>query len=125
MIGRDVRDDRHVVVQHTYPTKEDPASSGLQHGDVGMLVESDPRPRETGVVPFLDAAIVAVHAVGGRERDALAGRHHDVGEEPRRGGLPVGAAYLDHRDVGIRNGGLGPRLDSRHLARHLGDHAFR
>ena len=122
MIGGHVRDDRDVVVHHADPSEEDPASSGFQHGDVGMLIEGDGCAGEARVVPFLHAAVVAVDAVGGREGDPLAGRHHDVGEEPRRGGLPVRAAHLDHRDVGIRYRGFGSGVGGSHLASELRDH---
>ena len=52
MIGGHVRDDRDVVVHHADPSQEDAASSGLQHGDVGMLIEGDRRlPRSPSSPP--------------------------------------------------------------------------
>ena len=66
MVGRDVRDHGHVVGQGADPTKEDPSTSRLQHGEVDARLGQGPSgSAEPRVIALFDELLVQVHAVGG------------------------------------------------------------
>ena len=90
---------------HTHAGPEQPAPGDLENGHIHRRVaQHHPGGHRSGHVPGHRALAVDIHAIGGRQADVVPGQLLDVGQHPRRGGLPVGAGYSGDRNPAGRTG---------------------
>ncbi len=124
VIGRDVRDDRDVVVAGADAAEQDAPPGGLEDRDVdARLRERHLRAAEPGVVAGFHQHVVVEDAIGRGVRDALSARAHDVGDQAHGRGLAVRAGDGDHGDHGIGHGRRRPRVDRPDSLGRLGREA--
>ena len=119
VVGLHVEHDADVGGLVAEARAQDAASGRLQHGAVHERVaQHDLRRVRAAHVALGDEVAAHVDAVGGRHADAAAGVLHDVGDEPHRRRLAVGAGDGDDADV-VRRAGREQHVDDgpRHVAR--------
>src|SRR5699024_8854015 len=82
------------------------AARGFEHRRVDVRVHQHiARAARAAAVAAVDAAAFDVDAVGVGHAGAQAARRQQVGDQPHRGGLAVGAGHGNHRNPAIIAGG--------------------